>query len=668
MPNSRGYRQAPQSVLKTAELATPTSDVNGLVSGRSLLARERAIQMDNADILNPDTIGNPANPNWDVPLPISPKMLTKAIKDLAGKDWEHFNNYDALPAVGGKIKQGSYAISDNDQGSIVLFNKKPKGLYIVNTDNIWELLTDQVDNVQGKALSENDFTTPEKDKLALLKKPRLDVRPAGTADNDRVPTELAVRLALKEATDDVKTTEVRIANLAEDTKMPTEKAVYTYVEGKDVQTEGLFMRKQDGAGNKSWIPTDGSGTPLIALDDFLQDSNITQANDYMNLTLRKTSTNINDGFKTDASNSRNLVVEKRGRYRVTISMVRSPADTAWTYHTLELHQYRAGGSRVKIVDHKLIEVDSSTTSDSTVLTGIIDANAGDFLRIDGLSGAGNGHTVYYRDRKIVIESMDRVVDGIKETEVDDKLAVISNVITIMDASKVDKVAGKELSTNDYSDDEKAKVALIKDSTTTVRLDGTATDDKVTTEKAVALTVLGKQDAKVIQQSQLNYAYPYTVRPKNLGSSKQSSVFKGVMIIEYPAETHTYTMTSIAVNVFMYGINQSFKFHVGGYDYHTPHWYNPTAKALSAVPTDLQKVRFMRKTKVGGDVNKPEDKTKFLIVIGDTDSTWRIPHATAEAQIGFSGATRAEWDSDAFKLGFFSDAPADAVADYTLQLT
>jgi len=653
MAKNTVYRQ-----LTPAELADPHNVSMGLSTGHALFTREQLVKMTKTDLKDPALVGNPENKNWDKGLPISPQILVEYLEDKLENPFKRVFNFDALPATS---EMGVIRLVEHPQGSLLTLNLKKAGLYVYNSDSEWEILSDQVDLVEGKGLSTKDFTAALKTKLDAIWDQVTEVRSVALAEDNKTPSELAVAKAIKAATSAKLRLDIRPKDFVKDDEAPTEKAVFDFVENRDVplsQPAGLYMRSLGAGGTRIWQKTDATGTPLIALDDFVRDSNITHSADFMNLTLRKTSTNINDGFHTDPGNSRNLVVEKAGRYRVTLNMVRSPQDTAWTYHTLELHQYSVGGSRVKIVDQKLIEVDSSTTSDAVVLTGIIDAAPGHFLRLDSVSGAGNGHTVNYRQRKIVIESMDRVVDGITEEEVDQKLAVVNAGIQLLNDNKVDKVDGKVLTDRNFTADEKAKLANLKEETNIVRSVALADDTKTTTELAVA-NAIAKQNSKVFKPLGEATAVPIRIdQPAGLGIYENGSR-TGMMQILLPSDVHTYTMIKLNLSVFTYDGN-SFDLSVGGYDYHTPSWYMTFAKMLSSMPLDKRKVRFFR-TK-----NAANQMEQFGIAIGEADSVWTYPSMTGVAQLGYSGASDVAWTTKPFTVTISDTLPNSSQVDYTME--
>jgi hypothetical protein len=152
--------------------------------------------------------------------------------------------------------------------------------------------------------------------------------------------------------------------------------------------------------------------------------------------------------------------------------------------------------------------------------------------------------------------------------------------------------------------------------------GTISSDKV---YAPSLISVGSDSSRGV----LRIAHP-----EGADRYSQTSSQTGAIKIKLPV-SWTSTMMRMTIQVYEYGINESFTLYCGGYNYsYTSVWYNTFAQIISS-----------------GNVNRDftvrfgHDGTNCCIFIGELDSTWSYPQVTVtDFQAGYNNATSALWAS------------------------
>ncbi len=136
---------------------------------------------------------------------------------------------------------------------------------------------------------------------------------------------------------------------------------------------------------------------------------------------------------------------------------------------------------------------------------------------------------------------------------------------------------------------------------------------------------------------------------------------GYLYIELPPEVATYTMMQLNLQVYIYKGNKSFEAHISGYNHSTPYWYNVTArrKQENNVKDQFKVVRFARRTKDGGDPDNSDDKSKFMLILGEADTNWVYAKiAIMESVFSHQSATPDVWNTG-WKI-YTQDSIADDV--------
>jgi hypothetical protein len=160
----------------------------------------------------------------------------------------------------------------------------------------------------------------------------------------------------------------------------------------------------------------------------------------------------------------------------------------------------------------------------------------------------------------------------------------------------------------------------------------------------------------------------TLYPRFARKSIYASGSEGYIVIMLPEGVTYNVMMTVFVDVFIYKTGKAFSCALSGYNYESNHWYNVTAREITKVPNDLDKVRFARFLKSGGDANNNDDYTRFGFIIGDNQDA-KIPYlkvSISKLLLSHQVTTDATvWDNDNWLIDSFddSDIPPHKV-DYT----
>ena len=308
-----------------------------------------------------------------------------------------------------------------------------------NTTDVTTGLATKVDKVTGKALSTNDYTTAEKSKLAAI---------TGTNTGDQDLSALATNtaLALKANTADVNTALNLKANTADVTS-----AINLKANTSDVNTS--LATKVDKVTGKSLSTNDyttAEKTKLAAITG-------TNTGDQ---DLSALATNTALALKANTADVNTALNLKANTADVT-SAINLKANTTDVNTSL--------ATKVDKVTGKDLSTNDYTTAEKTKLTAITGTNTGD----QDLSAlATNTALALKANTTDVTTSL-----GLKAntTDVNTALNLKANTADVTSAinlkanttdvntslaTKVDKVTGKDLSTNDYTTAEKTKLAAI----------------------------------------------------------------------------------------------------------------------------------------------------------------------------------------------------------------
>ncbi len=191
--------------------------------------------------------------------------------------------------------------------------------------------------------------------------------------------------------------------------------------------------------------------------------------------------------------------------------------------------------------------------------------------------------------------------------------------------KVDKISGKGLSTNDFSNTLKSKLDgittgannYVHPSTHSMgQISGlsTALSGKVDKISGKGLSENDLTDQLLIEtQQNVNTSNAMTTLvPKDARLHMRADVNRGALKIKLP-QYYTNTMIKMDVEVFNYRADASFKVEISGYTYHSSRrWIQTSARVLSNNEAYDLPVRF------------GEEDGKCCVYIGDLDTNWAYP--------------------------------------------
>ena len=329
-----------------------------------------------------------------------------------------------------------------------------------NAADVTTSLAAKVDKVTGKELSTNDYTTAEKTKLAAI---------TGTNTGDQDLSALATNtaLALKANTADVTTSLATKANASDVTTSLATKV--DKVTGKELSTNDYTTAEKTklaaitgtntGDQDLSALAT----TAAVALKANATDVTTSLATKVDKVSGKELSTNdytTAEKTKLAAITGTNTGDQDLSGFATTTQLA-TKANAADVTTSL--------ATKVDKVTGKELSTNDYTTAEKTKLAAITGTNTGD----QDLSALATNTALALKANT---------------TDVTTSLATKANTadVTTSLATKVDKVTGKELSTNDYTTAEKTKLAAITGTNTGDQdLSGYATTTQLATKANTA---------------------------------------------------------------------------------------------------------------------------------------------------------------------------------------
>jgi len=330
-------------------------------------------------------------------------------------------------------------------------------------------LANKVDKVASKDLSTNDYSTAEKTKLAAI---------TGTNTGDQDLSSLATKIALKDSTALVRSLIPNVSGLATTISVSTGLANKVDKEtGKGLSTNDYSTAEKTKLAAITGTNTGDQDLSSLATKTALKDSTALVRSLIPNVTGLATSTSVNTGLanKVDKETGKGLstndysTAEKNKLAAITgtntgdqdlsslatkialkdsTALVRSLIpNVSGLASTTSVNSGLA--NKVDKVAGKDLSTNDYSTAEKTKLAAITGNNTGD----QDLSSLATKTAL--KDSTALVRSLIPNVSG---------LATTTSVNTGL-ANKVDKVAGKDLSTNDYSTAEKSKLAAISGTNT-----------------------------------------------------------------------------------------------------------------------------------------------------------------------------------------------------------
>ena len=389
-----------------------------------------------------------------------------------------------------------------------------------NATDLTSGLALKVDKVTGKELSTNDYTTAEKNKLTAISG-------TNTGDQDVSSFATITNLALKANTADMNTSLGLKANISDMTTSLVLKANETDL------TSGLALKVDKVTGKELSTNdyTTAEKNKLTAISGTnTGDQDVSSFATITNLALKANTADMNTslGLKANISDMTTSLVLKANATDLTSGLA----------------------LKVDKVTGKELSTNDYTTAEKTKLAAIIGTNTGDqdlssFATITNLALKANTSDMT-TSLGLKANTADMTTSlGLKANTSDmtTSLGLKANTTDLTSglALKVDKVTGKELSTNDYTTAEKNKLTAIT---------GTNTGDQDLSSFATALSLADKANTTDVTTSialKANLISPTLVTPI-LGDATATSVtassdIKAKRYIQYATTAISSTSTT-----------------------------------------------------------------------------------------------------------------------------
>jgi hypothetical protein len=303
-----------------------------------------------------------------------------------------------------------------------------------NASDVTASLATKVDKVTGKELSTNDYSTAEKNKLAAI-------TGTNTGDQDLSALATITALALKANTADVTASLATKANASDVTTSLATKV--DKVTGKELSTNDYTTAEKTKLAAITGTNTGDQDLSALATNTALalkanaSDVTASLATKVDKVTGKELSTND----YTTAEKTKLATITGTNTGDQDLSAYATSAQVATKANASDVTASLA--TKVDKVTGKELSTNDYTTAEKTKLAAITGTNTGD-----------QDLSAYATTAQVATKA--------NSSDVTASLATKANAsdVTASLATKVDKVTGKELSTNDYTTAEKTKLAAI----------------------------------------------------------------------------------------------------------------------------------------------------------------------------------------------------------------
>lgn len=375
-------------------------------------------------------------------------------------------------------------------------------------------LNTKVDKISGKGLSTNDYTTTDKNLVGTI---------SNKADKTYIDTQLAMKVDKVDgkwlSTNDYTTTEkalvATIPNKADKIYVDNKFSQVdnaTNLSTKDMQYMGVAFDR-NGYNNGTYdtsvdVPNLSVGDTFDYTEGYDSRGNISDAITIYSGETIVTSANDATAILINYSPGIMQVLAKSKEDGICIYKCEQSSSEIYLYGYGAKYQVYKKPYVLKLNDlyKKVNEISSNYVDASTFISATNDLNTRKAdktdiasklsTKVDKVSNKGLSTNDYTTEEKTKLAG---VAIGANKTIVDTELSITSTnpvqnkVVSSKLNTKVDKVTGKGLSTNDYTTEERNLVAAIPSKVDKVSGKGLSTNDYTTAEKNLVATVQDKAD-------------------------------------------------------------------------------------------------------------------------------------------------------------------------------